>query len=179
MKPEIYYIIDAEDRLTRLGGGWEGFAEENGGRALTERRVTGRPLWDFISGSSATQVYRDVVAKVRSGRLAEFTFRCDGPSCRRLMEMRIRALSGGEVEFRTRTLSEKARRLEPLLDGDRERSDEVLHVCSWCNRIQVEAEVWEEVEVAVARLGVMECDRMPMLSHGICRHCSEKVFACV
>src|SRR5262249_40724309 len=105
-----------------------------------------------------------------TGRTLRFEFRCDSPSCTRLLEMGVSLVEPGVVEFRTRLLREEPRPPAALLAPDFPRSTELLRVCSWCKRIDARGE-GAEVEEAVARLRLFAPPRLPQLTHGICEGC--------
>lgn len=169
----VRYTINERDELTSVGGAWDRFAIANGGSQLVGDGVIGRVLWKFISDEHTRYLYRQIVARVRLGQLARFTLRCDAPSSRRLLEMVVEQHATGEVEFATQSLHVDAREPSPLFSPESPHSDELVRACSWCNRIEVDAEHWAELEVAVAALKLFEQVKMPMLSHGICGACFE------
>jgi len=43
-------------------------------------------------------------------------------------------------------------------------------ICSWCKKILVKDD-WSEIEEAACKLGLLEADVLPQLSHGICPPC--------
>ncbi|MGC8838372.1 MAG: hypothetical protein ACP5UM_08145 [Anaerolineae bacterium] len=105
MKPEetFTYRIDGQDRFVDVDENWLRFAQENGARHLARREaVLGRPLWDFIVGQETRHLYELMLAKVRMGRATlQIPFRCDSPTCRRFMEMRMSPERQGGVRFTT------------------------------------------------------------------------------
>ncbi len=94
------------------------------------------------------------------------------------MKIRIVARPGGRVVlFSARMRSEEARDLpQLLLDPAMPRSDEVLEMCGWCDRFEVDGE-WVEVEEAARRLELFNRSELPALSHGICPDCNEMLLA--
>jgi P-type Cu+ transporter len=99
---------------------------------------------------------------------------CDSPELRRLLEMHIRALPGGQVEFCSRVLRLERRAPVRLLDpAVRRRRGDPLQICSWCKAVLVQT-AWLEVEAAMQRLGASDAD-LPPLSHGICPACSDRL----
>ena len=173
----LSYAIDEHDHLIKVDEGYYRFAEENGwsdaGSSL------GRSLWDYVSGSEMKKLQRLLVRRIRDevGDV-ELPFRCDGPSVRREMDIRIVARPGGRVVlFSSRLRSERGRDLpQRLLDPAAPRSAEVLAMCGWCDRFEVGGE-WLEVEEAAARLELFNRAKLPTLSHGICPDCNEMLLA--
>jgi hypothetical protein len=94
------------------------------------------------------------------------------------MKIRIVARPGGRVVLvSARMRSEEERDLpQPLLDPATPRGDEVLEMCGWCDRFEVDGE-WVEVEEAARRLELFNRPELPALSHGICPDCNEMLLA--
>lgn len=167
----VRYHINDRDEIIFVDEAWDRFAKSNDVAELGANRVLGRVLWDFISDRVTRELYQQIVARVRQGRQAQFKLRCDGPSCKRHLEMTIHATGRNTVEFVTHSLQEEDRPAVALLARDTPRSREYLRVCAWCNRIKVGSDAWKEVEVAVERLGLFQVGRMPRLTHGLCPAC--------
>lgn len=173
----LSYAIDEHDHLVRVDEGYYRFAEENGwGEAGSS---LGRSLWDYVAGSDLKKLQRLLVRRVRDevGNV-ELPFRCDGPGVRREMSIRIVARPGGRVVlFSARLRSEQAREIPQLLfDLTAPRGEEVVPMCGWCDRFEVDGE-WVEVEEAARRLELFNRSELPALSHGICPDCSEMLLA--
>lgn len=172
---DIVYRINDQDQIIYVNEVWDRFARANLGEAVCSEQVLNRPLWDFISDTPTRELYREALARIRSGRALRFSFRCDGPMCRRFLEMQITAAGEGIVEFRTVTLKVEPREEAPtLLAALRERSHEVLRVCGWCKKVDAGGE-WVEIEEAVDRLGLFERPHLPSLTHGICEGCHRQM----
>ena len=125
------------------------------------------------------KLQRLLVRRIRDevGRV-ELPFRCDGPDVRREMNIKIVARPGGRIVlFSARMRSEEERDLpQRLLDPATPRSDEVLEMCGWCDRFEVDGE-WVEVEEAARRLELFNQPELPKLSHGICPDCNQMLLA--
>jgi hypothetical protein len=167
----VRYRINDRDEITFVNEAWDRFAEANDGGELAGDRVRGRILWNFISDKLTRQLYQQIVARVRQGHVAKFTLRCDSPSCRRHLEMTIRASGTDAIEFTTRSLRLEDRVPADLLTRATPRSADLLLSCAWCNRVNVGPDAWAEVEIAAERLKLFEFRRMPQLTHGICADC--------
>ncbi len=164
--------VDAEDRIAFVDASWVAFAKENGTPALTAESVRGVSLWNYISESVTQEFYRIFMRKVRAtGRTIVVPFRCDGPECRRFMEMAIVSLGAGALEFRSALLREEARPRVDLLDPDFPRTEQWLTQCAWCKRVNVAG--WMEVEEAVRQLGLFEQARLPRITHSVCPACKQ------
>jgi len=168
----LSYAIDEHDHLIRVDQGYYSFAAENGWEEATTS--LGRSIWDYVAGHEMVKLQRLLVRRIRDevGDI-ELPFRCDGPAVRREMKIRIVARPGGRIVlFSARMRSEEARDLpQLLLDPATPRSDEVLEMCGWCDRFEVDGE-WVEVEEAARRLELFNRSELPALSHGICPDCN-------
>lgn len=108
----------------------------------------------------------------------DLPFRCDGPTVRREMDIRIASQASGRfVAFSARLRAEEWRHeFQPLLATETPRGEETLTMCGWCDRFLVDGE-WVEVERAVARLGLFQLPEMPEIDHGVCPDCTEMLRA--
>jgi hypothetical protein len=167
----LSYTIDSEDRLTGADEGYFSFAERN--RWVGADQSIGRPLWDFVAGSTVQKVQRSLVRRVRrSGRRIDLPFRCDGPEVRREMSIQIEPRGpDGNVVFSATVIAETNRPPQALLDPDEPRSEGLIEMCGWCDRFCVDGE-WMEVEEASLALGLTTTSELPRLSHGLCPDCA-------
>ena len=173
---ECTYRIDADDRLSWVSSGWVDFAEENEGIGLDSDQILGRSLFDYITGLETPELYRRLFTKVRrAGKPLSFPFRCDAPGVRRRMRMAIRPLADGGLEIATTVSEQEPREFVPLLDAKAQRNAEYIRMCSWCARVQLDADRWEEVEVAIELLGLFDREGLPQISHGACPSCRTAV----
>ncbi|MDW8326994.1 MAG: hypothetical protein RMK99_10540 [Anaerolineales bacterium] len=77
------------------------------------------------------------------------------------------------IQFDTRLLEELLREPVALLDASIARSEEQVALCSWCKKVEVAPERWQEVEQAMATLGLFEVFPLPGLRHALCGDCRE------
>jgi len=167
----IVYRLNGEDEIVYVNAEWAKFALSNDASDLLPERVLNRPLWDFVSDETTVHLYRQLLQLARAGQPARFNFRCDSPECRRLMEMTVSGLIGGEVQFETRVLREDERTRQGLLDRYSPRASKMLRICGWCKRMNLDGESWGEIEEAVTSLRLFEYHALPMLTHGMCEAC--------
>lgn len=168
------YRIDAANRIVEVDSGWDCFATANGASHLTLERLRGRPLLEFFADQRLRYIYQLLIDSVREhGGARRLPFRCDGPECRRYMELNIRGTSSGFVDFCTRLVKEEPRQKVKLLMEDVTRDESFLTICSWCKKVKVDAQKWLEVEQAIAHLDLFYAQRLPALTHGICQGCLE------
>lgn len=172
----ILYSIDREDRIVRVNESWEQFAAENSGESVYRDRVIGRSLWDFISGDTVRDIYRRLLVRVRSGTLARFRYRCDSATYRRTFEMLVTE-HAGDVQFVSTLLEQHPHERIPLFDSAAARDDRFVCMCAWCHRIARPTGGWESLEVGVARLGLLNREPAPRITHGICEACARDFMA--
>ncbi|MFN2317744.1 MAG: PAS domain-containing protein [Gemmatimonadales bacterium] len=174
--PDIVYRLDASDAIVAVSESWDPFARANAGEQVTAQAVVGRPLWDFVTDPTTREIYRQVLAKIRSGARVQFTLRCDGPACRRRLEMTVTPAGDGGAEFRSRTLSIEDRQAQPLAGESATEGDELLRVCGWCKRVDADGQ-WLEVEEAMEALQLLERPVLPRITHGMCPACHDRMLA--
>jgi hypothetical protein len=165
------YSVDTRDLIDAVDEAWLGFARANGAPELTAEAVLGQPLYRYLAGEETRHWYRLILDKVRrvEGEM-RLPFRCDGPTVRRFMELRIRRHGPAGVAFVGRLVREEAREAMALFDAATSRSADSLAVCPWCKLVSVDG-AWLEVEDAVAKLGLFEAPRLPRVAHGVCDRC--------
>lgn len=171
---DIVYRVNAEDEIVYVNEAWEHFAAENSGEALLRDDVLSMPIWEYISDVTTDQLYRDLMHRVRAGVPARFTIRCDSPTQRRLLEISMTSWGGGGIEFCSRTISTEERVTQELFDSGAHRSEAMVRVCSWCNRVEQNGG-WREVEEVVLQTRVFERPRPPAVTHGICDDCVQRM----
>jgi len=167
--------VDRDGCILDVSPAWQAFAEENGaGPALSV--VQGAVLWNYIAGAQTRHLYHVLMERAQqSGGSLHIPYRCDSPDTRRFMEMELEFLpEKGVFEFRNRLLRSEPREPVPLLDPNTCRSEAILRMCSWCKKVKIHDDEWVEVEDAVRRLGLLEEECMPRLSHGICPDCEAR-----
>ncbi len=167
--------IDRDGCIVAVSASWARFAEQNGAGPALEA-VQGSVLWNYIAGAQTRHLYHVLLERAQtSGRPLHIPYRCDSPDTRRFMEMELVFLpQDDEFEFRNRLLRAEPREPIALLDPQACRSDGILTMCSWCKKVKVGDEQWIETEEAVRRLGLLEDECMPRLSHGICPGCEAR-----
>lgn len=165
----VRYQIDAQDRIVAVSETWAAFAVANDSPHLSEG-VLGRSLWDFVGDTPTRELYQVLLARVRGGRPVRFPYRCDAPAMRRFMRMTMTLTNGGGVCFDSAILRAEPRTPQWSAPALPAGPAALLTACGWCNRIAV-AGGWEEIEVAIDRLGLFGAAPPPALTHGICPAC--------
>jgi hypothetical protein len=151
------------------------FACENQAEELNVHAVVGKSLFEFIGGTETQHLYMVLIDKVRKEQGETVVpFRCDSPSLRRFMELRVSYQGNGTVRFAGRLIREETRDTVTLLDDAVSRNDAFIRMCSWCKKVAVD-EGWVEVEEAVNRLRLFESEVLPKITHGVCEACSSSI----
>lgn len=172
----LAYRIDASDRISYLGPEWSEEAPAADAERLAPKRLLGRLLWESLADPAVQELYRAIVARVRTGRRLQFFFRCDTPDRRRLYCMDIRLLPTREVEFVSTLDRDETRPPVALLDSHHRRDQEhSLAMCSWCQRVALPVDYWVAIEEAAAIGGFMAADPLPRLVPGVCPQCEQQV----
>ena len=167
----ITYSVGADDRITDWSSDYSKFALMNDGLELTAPSMKGKLLWHFIADDDTRQLYGELLNEVRSGSCTTFNFRCDGPRIRRELQMSITASSGGSVCFTINPVLTQNRDYQPILDRSFRRSADEIPFCSWCNKIFISENNWQEVEEGVQELGLIDVGEMPILDPVTCDAC--------
>lgn len=170
----VTYRIDERDDIVFVSDSWAPFALDNDAPGLATG-VLGRSLWDFVSEMTTRHLYQDLVARVRSGRTAAFTYRCDAPGRRRFMHMTMRPSGRRGVEFDSVTVRTEARPTMALVSAP-SGAARLLRICSWCKRVDVDGG-WEEIELALPRLSVFAASTPTAVTHAICADCQARMLA--
>jgi hypothetical protein len=167
------FRVDARDRITDFDDEWAAFACENGSADLPGC-VVGTSLWAYIAGNEVAEVYRILMARVRSGgRALTFGYRCDSPSQRRHMEMTIAPSGEGGLEFRSRILRIEER--DPVTIGVEPGSKlPDVTLCAWCKRVRLDGD-WVEIEDAIRSFGDVDTLAVRRITHVACGPCYERL----
>jgi hypothetical protein len=172
----ICYRVDERDCITFVSPGWLRFTDENASQ-LTEAAVIGQPLWRYIAGDDCRQIYRNLFLQIRQhGDTASFPFRCDSPTLRRFMEMKIRPLPRGHLQFEVQRVKDDPQPYCPLIDPKTNRSEQWVTICAWCKQVKLPSGEWIDLVESARALGLFANDDVPNITHGMCLVCSE-VFA--
>ena len=176
--PKQTYIhrVDQADRICFVNDAWTDFADENGAPGLGDH-VIGTPIWDYLTGEEVQSTYRAIVKDIRDNqRKQPFTipYRCDSPGLKRELQMEIRLLENGAIEFRSTLEKEVSRAPAPLIDAKVPRSQSSIKLCAWCRRVRYGAQ-WLELEEALEILQPFLQQPLPRITHGICPECRHRL----
>ncbi|MBD3273880.1 MAG: hypothetical protein GF372_01140 [Candidatus Marinimicrobia bacterium] len=174
------YRIDESDTIVWVNDEYDRFSAENGAEEVNAESTVGRKLWEFITDNETLHLYKIMVKKVRDIQQdISFSLRCDGPRCKRELLMHIRPVRGKQIEFYSELKNQEERDPQNLLSIDAQRSDDILVLCGWCNKVKLPDEEWVEVEEAAEELHLFNESKLPRLSHGMCDSCRDAYFGTI
>lgn len=167
----VEYELDARDRLTRVNGEWDLFADSNGAPELFGRGILGRNVFDFMGDELTKSLYRRLYEHVRSTKNdVSFTFRCDSPRIERRLRMTISAKGVGSLSVTNKVVETRFAPLLRLPAYSRTEVPSAVRVCSICAKVHWD-HAWSEVEVAVSRGFVLGSDTRFMAVSSVCEEC--------
>jgi hypothetical protein len=171
----LTYVLDRQDRISSVSPQWIVFARDNGASDLTPEAVRGRSLWEFISGPETRRIYELALENVRSEGCSLFIpVRCDSPSLRRFMRLRISPAGEGGIEFHSELVRVEPRKEVSLPRGAAYDTDRrFLAVCSWCGRVAIRDGAFAEIDDALPELKCFVENELPWHSYTICLSCEE------
>ena len=174
-KSDVVYEIDRDDTLIYLNTTWNDFALENESASIISDHVLGKNILDFICNSETRHIHTQLMEKVRcQERPLEVPFRCDSPSLRRFMQMKITPLVDNGIQYRCQLLKAEQRQVTPVLFTQIDDQHPLLRMCSWCKKVDIGNDQWAEIEIAVDKLKLFNSPQMQQITHTICSLCFDK-----
>ena len=147
----LSYRIEAIDRLVEFSSNWDAWAEENDGNDIGMDSVMHHVIFDYIAGETCRQIYRSLIRRLRNDHVeSTFKFRCDSPDLRRFMLMQMTREKENGVLFSTSVLKVESRPIVSMLDYRVPRNQQVLTICSLCQKVKTSSEKWLEIEELIA-----------------------------
>lgn len=144
------YRLCKNDLIVSLGGAWDEFSSENGGSNLSEENVCGRSIWSFVSGDETRMWLRTAFQFTRLRMEAvDFTYRCDSPSLKRHMRMRVIPSEDWGLHIKHETVRTERRKAPVHFEFPASVSPACKRRCSVCGRVHAMSR-WQEPG---ARLG--------------------------
>ncbi|MEQ1517948.1 MAG: hypothetical protein ABL931_15825 [Usitatibacteraceae bacterium] len=168
---DVVYWLDANDQICFVNEAYDRLATAYAAGEVASSAVLKQSIWDYITDTTTRQIYRILLTRVRAGHPTSFRIRCDSPDHRRSLQIDVSQPESEIVEFRVRTLNAVERPHEALLDFHALRSGELLRICSWCNKVNLN-DAWREIDDVLVRVHLFELGVLPGLTHGICGQCS-------
>lgn len=133
----VDFRLNERDEIVTVGSEWDLFALENDAPELIGSKVIGRPLLEFISGKVTQQFVQALLTLVRSGTPSlELEYRCDSPTERRFMKMRVSLEESGLVYFLNTLLRTESRQNKILISRSTQRGKNTTVRCSMCNLVK-------------------------------------------
>lgn len=167
------YTIDASDRISFVNPAWREFIAPVAGDPAP---VLGRLIWERIPAGVVRQLWELLYNRVRAVGGGVFVpMRVDRADERRLIDIELRPLGDGSIRHICEPVWRERRAAVALLDPAYPRDERVLRSCAWCQRIQVRLGVWEEIEPAQQRLGILAEATLPRLESVACTSCKQSL----
>ena len=170
----VIYRINKHDEIVYTNTDWGRFALENDAPEMASVNILHQNFWNFLSGDIIAEIYRVILKRVRGGQPVNYEFRCDTSAAARILQMNITMLEDEIIQFETVVIKSKNRALQKILDRHTPRTNEVISMCSWCNRINIDG-AWSEIEEAIPRLRLFDDVSLPQITHGMCDDCYKEV----
>ena len=171
------YDLDDEWHIVAVDDAWSAFARANDAPELLPPAPIGQKVLSYVEDHTTVALYEALFARARRTRVPiTIPFRCDSPTRRRYLDLRIEAKARSGLRLRSRLLRSEAREAVPLLDRRRPRDGRLLRMCSFCKRVEAH-DRWCEVEDAVTSLRLFDSFSLPTLTHGLCYACYERATA--
>ena len=170
--PLVRYQIDRNDRICFVNQAFSDFASDNDAFDLVGDAILGRALWEFITDETVCALNKMLILKARrTHRVVSFPCRCDSPELLRSMEMVILPLDHGTLEFQCRIVRQQIRSLRKLWGRQARPAPVSLRVCSWCNKVDIGGDNWQELDWLLAQRPLLDEEPPLSLTHGACPEC--------
>jgi hypothetical protein len=173
--PPICYAIDCHDRIIATNAAWSAYAQANASETLLAADVVGRSLWDLIPDLDMRHIYQLLRARVCHEQAIRLNLRCDTPNTRRWLTLTLTAAPDDGIAYVSTITHEQPRAYVALWDATVPRHQELLRVCSWCDKVHVPSDQWVEVEDAILLLRLFDVALLPRLTHGMCPTCEQRI----
>lgn len=167
----VVYWIDRKNIIQRVNENWDDFALANDGGGVTRDQVVGRSIFDFIVGDNTRMWIETVLEHVRLVRqpLAR-EYRCDSPSEKRFMMMRLTPVEGDLIRLDHETLrvESMACHVPDFVYCGRKASRLTVR-CSICNKVKA-GEQWVDPDSPEAKLERSTGASTPV-AYSVCESC--------
>jgi hypothetical protein len=171
----LTYWLDKNDVIQKVCVAWDQFAQANDGQATLAEQVIGKRLWNFIDGSN-TRLWLDAVltyARI-SGSIVEKRYRCDSPTEKRFMLMRVIPHTADLLEVQCNLEQELPQQVCVQFEAKTRRIPSLKVRCSICNRIKINADTWQEADTAVLN-GSLDNTKPVKVIYGVCAACQAAI----
>jgi hypothetical protein len=166
------YLIDQQNRIIHVDSGWDEAARANqASERVTAASVIGHSILEFIADPMVRELFRLLYERIRSQQKGQtIPFRCDSPTLRRSLELRLEPLPNLAILHESRLLHSEERAAVWLWSTTAERSTALITACSWCKRLQYH-DSWVEAEEMIRQGDLFNQMPLPQITHGICTSC--------
>ena len=167
----ILFRININDNIIFINDDWSKAVALNNACGIFGDKTLHQNFWDFFDDISIEYLYRKLLFRVRQGHEVKFNLRCDYADSVQLLELHITLQSRNEVLFEVRVIEKDFYSSQSSFEESAAQTEELLVVCSWCDRVNIKNESWQEIEQAVNTLKLFESRNLPRISHGMCNDC--------
>jgi hypothetical protein len=136
----------------------------------TSNSIVGHNLFQYIDGPEISHLYKELTKQVlTTGHAINFAYRCDSPTTRREMTMRL-SRDAEMVRYESALIRETVRERETPRPTP--NAETFVAICSFCHnyRFPVTSKAWKELE------GLLMEKELPeefKFTHGVCGACYE------
>jgi hypothetical protein len=174
--PVYFYEIDPEDRIVAASDSWDTFALENDGDHLVFDKVHGDLIWEHIDDDETVGLYRRIFAAARKGKPVQFFLRCDSPTVRRMLSVLVApAEVEGNLRVTTLLFRSDQRDAQDLRAKRSESAAMKVPACSWCEKVLIPEQDWQEVEHASEWLKSADLPGKCSISYTVCPECRQQI----
>lgn len=160
------YWLDKNDLIERVSLFWDEFALANDGGKVVASKIRGKPIWEFIGDEQTVVWLKILFESVRKRQTPqERPYRCDSPSERRYMLMRVSPMHSGALAVENILLRVEQRRHPVFFSttpGENTEAQRILR-CSICGKIKKNL-AWTEPDSEADTL------RLPVV-YTVCEGC--------
>ena len=168
---QILYLINSKDEVIFADNEYFQFVSDKSADDISPKNRLRQSLWDLITDDTTEDFYRMLLKQVRAGYSVKFKLQCGASKHQRLMRMTVSLQQNGDVQFGARTVWTDELRAQNFLNGSISYMDEVIIICSWCNRIKIDEGEWQKIEEFQGNPGLFDMEIFPQPSHGMCDDC--------
>lgn len=168
----LTYTIDGDDKVVETAGDWERFARKNSGSDNLIHSVLGTSLWDHITDTTTTQIYRSLFTAIRSlNKKVSFPLRCDSPKVKRYLQLTLTPSDDGAIRINSKLVQTEPIQTSSIKGLRVEKGDHFLTICSWCNKLKSDDNNYFEIETFISNHPEIMVVENLQITHGICRQC--------
>lgn len=170
---DVWYEVDRDNRLCGFSANWDVSAAEAKSASLMSSRLHGIPLLTFISGDVSAMFIETMInsARVQQKELIR-PYRCDSPTHRREMRMRLQPLEEGRIRVLHELVRETAWEHPRNMRTVTRRSERKIKRCSMCNDL-LDVDTWVTQDEYLMRHPHLHGEPLPVY-YGICPRCARR-----